>query len=104
MSAPSWSAALDDWASFLDELSEALDSGTWEDLAGRPPWQPPADLDVAPTPAEERRLLALTDRAGRLRDRLDGALARTAEELGQGRTRHRAAVAYLRVSGTSPGA
>ncbi|HWH32404.1 MAG TPA: hypothetical protein VNU01_06995 [Egibacteraceae bacterium] len=91
-----WTAALDEWESFLDELEGALDSGEWEAHAERPPWAPPGDVIGELGPEGEARALALADRAGRLRERLDRALRATAAEIGEGRRKGAAVSAYAR--------
>lgn len=93
---PDWSSALDDWERFLDDLEGALDSGEWERHAERPPWAPPGDVTGELDAAGEARALALADRAGRLRERLDRAIRATAAEIGEGRRKGAAASAYAR--------
>jgi hypothetical protein len=96
MTSSAWGAALDDWESFLDALEEALDQGEWERVAEQAAWVPPADMSAAPTAGEQARALALTDRAGRLRERLEAALRDTAVELGGERRKAQVAESYLR--------
>jgi hypothetical protein len=91
-----WAAVLDDWQAFLDELEDALDRGVWQDRADAAAWSPPGDLPEAPSAAEERRVLELADRAGRLRDRLEAALRTTSAELGDERRKAVGAIAYRR--------
>lgn len=96
MTTLTWADALADWAAFLDELEAALDSGDWQAHADRAPWAPPGDLPGEPSEAEQRRALALADRAGALRERLEAALRATAMDVGGERRKAAGVSAYRR--------
>lgn len=94
MIAPTWKAVLDDWESFLDGLESALASGDWEPYVDQPAWQPPAQIDGGLAEGDQGRALALADRAGRLRERLQSALRTAALDVGGERRRADGMSAY----------
>lgn len=96
MTAPGWTAALDAWEAFLVELEDALDGDAWAERDSEAAWSVPGDIPGEPTEAEERRALALADRAGRLRERLETAMLATSNELGDERRRAVGVSAYRR--------
>lgn len=96
MTALGWTSALDAWEGFLDELENALDAGGWAERDSEPAWSVPGDIPGEPTEAEEQRALALADRAGRLRERLEAAMLATSGELGDERRRAVGVSAYRR--------
>lgn len=91
-----WAAVLDDWAGFLDRLEAALDADEWSEDAMPAAWSPPGDLTAPPTADEQGRLLALTERARVLRERVEAVLRETASGIGDERRRSAGTTAYER--------
>lgn len=93
-----WTAALNDYESFLDGLEAALAEGEWDDPTE--PWSPPPAGEAegalgAASDEEAARFRVLQARAAALQADLEVAMATVREELAGGDRRRSAARSYL---------